>query len=76
MKQNGIVVYLVRELSKLETCGRPLSKGGIEKIRELYEVRHKLYENAADVVIETHEDVKECARRLEQMIKNKIPQLF
>ena len=76
MKQNGIVVYLVRELSKLETSGRPLSKGGIEKIRELYEVRHELYENAADVVIETHEDVKECAKRLEQMIKNKIPQLF
>lgn len=76
MKQNGIVVYLKRELSKLATDSRPLSRGGSDRIKQLYEMRKDLYENAADVVIETKEDIEECAGRLEEMIKNKIPQLF
>lgn len=76
MKQNGVVVYLKRDLDKLSTEGRPLSQGGDEKIRQLYEERHALYENAADVVIETHEDVEECADRLYKMILEELPKLF
>lgn len=76
MKQNGIVVYLKRELSKLSTDGRPLSQGGEERIKQLYEERHRLYENAADVVIETHEDVDECADRLYNMIKEQLPKIY
>ncbi|MBQ8759381.1 MAG: hypothetical protein IJZ20_06790 [Clostridia bacterium] len=76
MKQNGVVVYLKRELSKLSTDGRPLSQGGDEKIKQLYEERHTLYENAADVVIETHEDVDECAKRLYNMITEELPKIF
>ena len=68
MKQNGLVVYLKRDLDKLSTDGRPLSAGGYEKIMKLYEERHELYENAADIVIETHEDIKECALRLDKAI--------
>ena len=68
MKQNGLVVYLKRDLDKLSTDGRPLSEGGYEKIMKLYEERHELYENAADIVIETHEDIKECALRLDKAI--------
>ena len=76
MKQNGIVVYLKRDLDKLSTDGRPLSQGGEEKIKQLYEERHALYENAADIVIETHEDVDECAKRLYNMIEKALPNLF
>lgn len=76
MKQNGVVVYLKRELSKLSTDGRPLSQGGEERIKQLYEERHRLYENAADVVIETHEDVDECADRLYNMIKEQLPKIY
>ena len=76
MKQNGVVVYLKRDLCKLSTDGRPLSQGGEEKIRQLYDERHTLYENAADVVIETHEDVDECAKRLYNMIEKALPDLF
>lgn len=76
MKQNGVVVYLKRELSKLSTDGRPLSQGGNERIKQLYEERHALYENAADVVIETHEDVDECAARLYNMIVEQLPKIF
>ena len=76
MKQNGVVVYLKRDLSKLSTDGRPLSQGGEERIKQLYEERHTLYENAADVVIETHEDVDECANRLYNMVKEALPKIF
>lgn len=69
MKQNGIVVYLKRELDKLATDNRPLSQGGKEKTLALYERRHSLYEKAADFTIETHEDVEGCAKRLYEMIK-------
>lgn len=76
MKQNGVVVYLRRDLCKLSTDGRPLSQGGEERIKQLYEERHALYENAADIVIETHEDVDECAKRLYNMIEKSLPNLF
>ncbi|MBP3580285.1 MAG: shikimate dehydrogenase [Clostridia bacterium] len=76
IKQNGIVVYLKRELEKLSTDCRPLSAGGYDKILELYEQRHEIYENAADIIIETHEDVAECAQRLYRMIDEKLPTLF
>lgn len=76
MKQNGIVVYLKRDLDKLSTDGRPLSQGGAEKINQLYEERRALYENYADIVIETYEDVDECAKRLYNVIEAELPNLF
>jgi len=76
MRQNGVVVYLKRELEKLSTDGRPLSEGGFERVKMLYEQRHTLYENAADVVIETHEDVDECAERLVAKVLEIIPEIF
>lgn len=76
MKQNGVVVYLKRDIDKLSTDGRPLSQGGDEKVKKLYEERHKLYENAADIVIETHENIDECAEKLYNMIEKTLPNLF
>lgn len=76
MRQNGVVVYLKRELEKLSTDGRPLSEGGFERVKMLYEQRRTLYENAADVVIETHEDVDECAERLVAKVLEIIPEIF
>lgn len=76
MKQNGVVVYLRRDLAKLSTEDRPLSQGGDERVKQLYEERHTLYENAADVTVDTHEDVEECAARLYKMILEQLPNLF
>ena len=42
--QNAIVVFIDRKIHRLSTKGRPLSQGGIEKIRKMYEVRRPLYE--------------------------------
>lgn len=76
MKQNGIPVYLKRDLSKLAIDGRPLSAGGDEKIKQLYEERRTLYENAADITIETREDIADCARRLKEEIEKTLPKLY
>ena len=41
--QNGTVVFIDRDIERLSTNGRPLSQGGIEKLRQMYEVRYPLY---------------------------------
>ena len=54
LKQNGILVYINRDLSSLSSEGRPLSKGD-GAIERLFEKRKNLYEAAADYVIEISE---------------------
>jgi len=70
LRQNAIVVYIKRDLEKLSDNGRPLSKGGIDRIKQLYDERHELYENVSDISIETKEDIQDCTRRLVQLIEN------
>ena len=53
LHQNGVIVFLERELCHLETNGRPLSqKGSIEK---LYEERIELYRAFADLTVKSTE---------------------
>lgn len=66
IKQNGIVVYLKRDLCELSTVGRPLSENE-GAVRLLYEERREIYESIADITVEvggnaqkTAERVKEC----------------
>ena len=54
-KQNGIIVYIKRDISNLSSEGRPLSKGD-GAIEKLYEARKELYEAAADIIVEVKED--------------------
>lgn len=75
MHQNGIVVYVRRELSKLATDGRPLSDGGIERLEKLYNERKELYESAADITVDTNEDVFGCAQRIIESVKDNILRL-
>ncbi len=41
--QNATVVFIDRDIERLSTKGRPLSQGGIEKLRQMYKVRYPLY---------------------------------
>ena len=43
IQQNAMVVFIDRDIERLSTNGRPLSQGGIEKLRQMYEVRYPLY---------------------------------
>ncbi len=56
MRQNGNVIWIKRDLDKLDTGGRPLSSStGIEK---LYEERKDLYESWSDYYIDNNQEMK------------------
>ena len=68
LRQNGMVVYLRRELSKLSSNGRPLSqKNGVES---LYESRRELYERFAHIAVDSTEDVDLTAELIIEKIKD------
>ncbi|MBR2292690.1 MAG: AAA family ATPase [Clostridia bacterium] len=56
LHQNGVIVYLKRNLDKLSTKGRPLSQGN--DLQALYDARKSAYERFADLSVQSTE-VKE-----------------
>lgn len=55
ISQNSLVIYLKRDLEKLETSGRPLSKN-LENLKKLYSERKKIYEDLANIKTDVIED--------------------
>ncbi len=55
MMQNSLIVYLDRELCKLATDGRPLSKD-MDRLQKLYKTRQPIYVNLSDVTLKVEED--------------------
>ncbi len=72
MHQNGFVVYIRRKLENLATDGRPLSSGGLEKVKKLYDERHEIYESTADIIVDTNENVDECARMIVEKFRENV----
>ena len=64
LKQNGILVYIDRDINKLSLSGRPLSK--MQGLREMYKIRKPLYENYCDYLVKN--DILEDA--VEGVINN------
>ena len=69
-RANGIVVFLQRDIDKLEIAGRPLSRDRMN-LYKLYEERLPYYKMCADLVVEvddnpavTAERILECLSRL------------
>ena len=54
MMQNSLIVYLDRDLCKLATDGRPLSKN-MDRLQKLYEIRQPIYVNLADIHLKVEE---------------------
>ncbi|WP_068455542.1 shikimate kinase [Aedoeadaptatus pacaensis] len=52
LKSTGTLYWITRPLESLATDGRPLSKGGIETLKKLYNERKEIYAAAADAVVE------------------------
>ncbi len=66
LKQNGIVVYLKRDLASLVSDGRPLSQGG--KIEALYKERAPLYEGIADFVVQNDGTLEEAVSEIRRKV--------
>ena len=56
IRQNGRVVWIKRDLDKLETDGRPLSIS--TPVQQLYDERKDLYESWSDYFIDNNQEMK------------------
>lgn len=63
LKQNGVVVWLRRDVSALPRDGRPLSKDE-DAVRRLYAQRKPIYEAFADHVVDVDDDPRITTERV------------
>lgn len=68
IKQNSFVVWVKRDIEKLDNKNRPLSSS-IESIKMLYETRKKYYNSVADFVVENNLDIKTAADKIVALLK-------
>lgn len=52
LRQNGIIVWIRREISALPTEGRPLSQSN--DLHKMYEIRKPLYDSFADITVDNN----------------------
>ena len=71
LKKTGTLYWITRPLEDLATDGRPLSKGGIATLKNLYRARAPIYTAAADYIIKntTIESAAEEITRIENVTK-------
>lgn len=70
LHQNGVIVWLERDTSKLPTDGRPISQKS--NLNELYEKRKPMYERFADIKIDNNGTVYETVEKIIQEIEGSI----
>ena len=59
LRQNGRIYQLTQPIENLSTSGRVLSSGGIERLRELEEIRTPMYESFAQSIVEHNRNAPE-----------------
>ena len=62
LHQNGTIVWIQRNISKLPTEGRPLSQIG--KIEEMYSVRKPLYQSFSDFCVSNNSSLEETVSQI------------
>lgn len=68
LKQNGVIIWLKKNIGELETAGRPLSKD-VETLNKIYEERKTKYGIFADFSVEVKEDTEDTVRFLTEKLK-------
>ena len=67
LHQNGIIVFIKRDINSLSRDGRPLSIGA--DLNKMYEVRLPMYEKFADIIVENSSDVDSCVDKIITLIR-------
>ena len=67
LHQNSTIFWLMRDLEKLPTHGRPLSQKN--KLSELYRVRKPLYEAFADITIDNDGNAEQTIQQILEALK-------
>ncbi len=70
LHQNSRIYEIRRDIELLATKGRPLSAGGIDKLKEMYEIRKPMYERFADKSIENTDIEKTASAIWEDFCEN------
>ena len=68
LHQNGIIIYIKRDLDKLSTEGRPLSQNGA--LETLFAKRKPLYERFADITVDNNGTPEESTRAILDALEN------
>ena len=64
LHQNGTIIFLERELSKLPKKGRPLSLRGT--VQDMYTIRLPMYRRFADLIVPNDGDPEAVAKNVEE----------
>lgn len=67
LHQNGIIVFLRRDTSKLSRDGRPLSIG--TDLKKMYEKRLSMYERFADITVDNNGEIEDCVKEIINSIR-------
>ncbi len=70
LTQNSIIFFINRNIELLATNGRPLSKGGIEKLIELYNQRIDKYKSVCDYEVTNDLLPADTANKILDILRN------
>ncbi|MBE7011586.1 MAG: hypothetical protein E7415_02815 [Ruminococcaceae bacterium] len=63
LKQNGTIYYITRDISRLETAGRPLSKD-LDTLKSIEIFRKPMYEKFADEIIDNNDNIETTVSKI------------
>ena len=63
LKQNSRIYWIKRDLNKLDTKNRPLSKN-LNEIKKIYQSRKLMYKNFSDKIILNNEKPEDAAQEI------------
>ncbi|NCA67752.1 MAG: hypothetical protein EOM87_06795 [Clostridia bacterium] len=66
LKQNGIIIYIKRDIDRLDTKGRPLSRDK-NTLEKLFVERSPIYTESANIMVNS-ENIEECVNQIEERI--------
>jgi shikimate kinase len=68
IKNSGVCVYIMRDIQKLASEGRPLSSSK-EEISKLYKNRNPIYELMSDIVADNNFTAEHCAKNIAEELE-------
>ena len=73
LKQSGYIIYIDRPipliLEDVDTSSRPLLKEGVQKLYDLYQVRHPLYLQACDYHVDNDGTLEDVCYKIIDLLK-------
>ena len=72
LRQNGRIYQLTQPIENLSTTGRVLSSGGLDRLRELEEIRTPMYESFAQCIVEHKRNAPETVAAILEDFETKL----